>query len=932
MSAMRNTFVLLLIAGLVRTASAQDLTILHLNDTHSHIDPERNGKNAGRGGVIEQAAYIDSVRCADGKGNVLLLHAGDFSQGTSYFVEMGGDIEIDVLNTLGFDAVCLGNHEFDNGLEELARRIRRLDVPVVCANYDFTGTSLEGLVEPYVVLNNGQRKIGVIGLLANVKPLVTKDIASQLKYLDPAESAMRYAGKLRNEMGCDLVICLTHLGYVGEEFTDVKLASSIRGVDVIVGGHSHTFMEDMAKVRDLDGKDVIIVTDGKWGYNIGQLSVDFQKNRLTELYKEVGGLDAFSADGTWLPYPAYEDREGWKSLLGAHADRLVKAAEKYLDYQWQNVLATSYLAYERTGERTTMENPLKQNRIALNTLMLAELAEGRGRFVDQLVNGVWHISHMPSWVLSAHLPRQRTKRSLPDFSEQLIDLGSGALGAQMSVICHFFQKTFDDIDPVISRTIKAAVKRQILDPYLNPDEQRPNWWLAFDLKPGSVVNNWNPWCNADVILCFLLLEDDKDRLDRALRQSAKSVDKFLAYVKTDGACEEGPAYWGHAAGKLYDYLQIMNDASSGRFSLFTDSQIKDMGEYISRSFVKDGWVVNFADASAKLSFTPSLIYNYGKAVNSQEMQDFAIYNLADADKGRFNSPVPVIWNDVYRALESLKYIVEMTSKVDKLNAKIDAGTDFSSCRDELRTSVPDFTWYPETEFCYMKNASGWFVAAKGGHNNESHNHNDIGTFILYADGVPMFVDAGVGTYTKKTFSKDRYTIWSMCSDWHNLPIINEFTQKNGAEYRSSAVCAATSRAKKSFGLDLSGAYPDEAGCAGWIREYVLSDKTLTITDSYSLVSRTSADVENFMVQGQVLLPGQELADGRKVKDGEVVVINGKVVMKLAYPKSFIPSVKEITLDDPRFTGVWGESLRRISFTGQDTAPLKGKYVFRISEM
>ena len=169
------------------------------------------------------------------------------------------------------------------------------------------------------------------------------------------------------------------------------------------------------------------------------------------------------------------------------------------------------------------------------------------------------------------------------------------------------------------------------------------------------------------------------------------------------------------------------------------------------------------------------------------MQDFAIYNLARKSKGKFVSPVPVTGNDIFRALESLKPIAEMTGRVNQLNAEIEAGCPFESAVAGLRASVPDVTWYPETQFCYMKNASDWFFAAKGGHNNESHNHNDIGTFILYKGSVPIFADAGVGTYTKSTFDHNRYTIWSMQSSWHNLPAINGKPQKNGAHYKASDV-------------------------------------------------------------------------------------------------------------------------------------------------
>ena len=251
--------------------NAQDLTILHFNDTHSHIDPQRSGDYKGRGGVIEQAAYIDSVRCAEGKRNVLLVHAGDFSQGSSYFTELGGNIEIEVLNALKFDVVTLGNHEFDNGLDELARRLKNLKADVVCANYNFDGTPLEGLVEPYTIIRRGGKKIGFIGLLTDIMEVVDGDIAKVLTYQDPAEVVNRLAGYLKEDKDCDMVVCLSHLGY-GE---DKDLAGSVRNVDLIIGGHSHTLLDDKQIVKDLDGEEVIIVQNWKWGLNAGHLSIDF---------------------------------------------------------------------------------------------------------------------------------------------------------------------------------------------------------------------------------------------------------------------------------------------------------------------------------------------------------------------------------------------------------------------------------------------------------------------------------------------------------------------------------------------------------------------------------------------------------------------------------------------------------------------------------
>lgn len=270
---MKRLILFLAVTAFALTACNQELVILHLNDTHSHIDPIRSGKNVGMGGVVEQALYIDEVRAEKGKRNVLLLHAGDFSQGTSYFTEMNGDIEVDVLNAFEFDATSLGNHEFDNGLDELARRLANLNVPVVCANYDFSGTVIADHVQPYTIVKKAGRKIGIIGLLTDLSEVVDNDIAASIKYLQPVEVTNHYAKLLKEEKKCDLVICLTHLGYENEPYTDVMLAPLTRDVDIIVGGHSHTHLDKESRVQNLDGKDVIIVTDWKWGLNVGKLTV-----------------------------------------------------------------------------------------------------------------------------------------------------------------------------------------------------------------------------------------------------------------------------------------------------------------------------------------------------------------------------------------------------------------------------------------------------------------------------------------------------------------------------------------------------------------------------------------------------------------------------------------------------------------------------------
>ena len=248
------------------------LVIVHTNDTHSHFDPLRDGT----GGVIERAAFVDSVRKADGAGKVLVLHAGDFDQGTSYYSQMHGRLEVEMVNAMGYDAITLGNHEFDDGIEDLTSRIKDIKVPVVCANLDLSSFELGQYVKPYTIVKRGGRKIGIIGLEANISTCVSKSISSRIPQLDPVEVTNKWAEYLRKEEKCDMVILLSHLGYVADtegEDDDQTIIPRIKGVDLVVSGHSHTFVDDFIYVNDLEGKPVPIITDGCWGLEMGVIKV-----------------------------------------------------------------------------------------------------------------------------------------------------------------------------------------------------------------------------------------------------------------------------------------------------------------------------------------------------------------------------------------------------------------------------------------------------------------------------------------------------------------------------------------------------------------------------------------------------------------------------------------------------------------------------------
>lgn len=264
-----------LFAALVNidAAAQKRLTILHVNDTHSHLEPERSGERKGLGGVIERAAYRDSVVKADGKRNVLLLHAGDFSQGTSYFSMLGGDIEIDLINAMKYDCVTLGNHEFDNGVDELARRLASIKCPVVCANYDFSNIALARYVKPYTIVKKAGMKIGIIGLMPDITTLVSKEVSDKIPAFENSEVVNKWAEYLKTEKKCDMVIALTHIGFEGESYIDPTLVKRTRNVDLVVGGHSHTYLKEPHYEKNLDGIPTPIVQDGEWGLNIGNLKI-----------------------------------------------------------------------------------------------------------------------------------------------------------------------------------------------------------------------------------------------------------------------------------------------------------------------------------------------------------------------------------------------------------------------------------------------------------------------------------------------------------------------------------------------------------------------------------------------------------------------------------------------------------------------------------
>ncbi len=263
---------------LVAPETAQDtkqLVILQTSDTHSRIEPiaaHAADRYAGMGGTVRRSTFVKEAR--EVNPDLLLFDCGDISQGTPYYNLFQGEVEIKMMNLMGYDAMTIGNHEFDFGLENMARLFRMANFPVVCANYDMTGTVLEGLVKPYVTINRNGLKIGVFGLAPKMEGLVQADKCEGVVYNDPIEVAQKTVDILKNQEKCDVIICLSHLGHqLKNAPCDVELAQKTNHIDAILGGHTHTFMKEPAVYLNKDGKNVPVLHSGKSGIYVGMLKL-----------------------------------------------------------------------------------------------------------------------------------------------------------------------------------------------------------------------------------------------------------------------------------------------------------------------------------------------------------------------------------------------------------------------------------------------------------------------------------------------------------------------------------------------------------------------------------------------------------------------------------------------------------------------------------
>lgn len=609
-------------------------------------------------------------------------------------------------------------------------------------------------------------------------------------------------------------------------------------------------------------------------------------NPLQRASQNVDIASSLVLNQGWVQFPSYADRDGWSSFLGEYQDNLSDDGMDYIGFNWQVITDDDYLAYDRYDDRHPMEDKYFANARALRNLFIAELAEGKGRYLKDITAGVeWYCS-MYSWAVVSHLAKlQKSKSPVPDSSEQIIELNSSNVSQLLSWIYYYLGPQLDGLNPGLSSRLKKAIKEKTMDPYLARDDF---WWLGFDSSSGKKLNNWNPWCNQNVLLCFMLLESDRDTLAKAVEKSMRSIDLWLESLQADGACDEGTTYWYKSVGHLLDYLENLERITGGAVSLWDQSFLQNLGEYIVNADIGDCWQVNFADGTPSRRPISYWIYRYGRAIGNKYIEDFAVNSFY-----RYGSSVENIdWTLFYQGLEAVSAIREMKSLPP---------TDFYHRQ---------FIYYPETDIC-LAHAGKGFLAAKGGSNFERHNHNDVGSCIYFYDNKPILVDAGVGTYEKNTFGAGRYGNWFVQSSWHNLPVINGCDQMFGAEFKARGSKASTCCR---FVTDIAGAYPDSAGVKTWRIGYQLKkDGSMVIKEKFSLLEAREPNVLHFLVNDEPI-----------IRENGQIELSGGVMLKYN-AKQFTASVDQKSLVGLGFSSRWGDALYRISLTANKLQKI-GRYV------
>ena len=623
------------------------------------------------------------------------------------------------------------------------------------------------------------------------------------------------------------------------------------------------------------------------------------KRRLLSSRCTAESLQKSLADrARWMPFPTARERDAWSALAPEARDSVLKDGEAFLGKPYAPLPATLFIEFARNGNRSRWEGVQFGRRTHLRHTVLAECLEGKGRFLDDIADGIWAICEETFWGVPAHMGAQKRGVGLPDVEEPIIELFSAETGALLAWTHYLLGQQIDKVHPLIRERLEAEIERRLLSVYR---KRQDFGWMG--LNNDQPVNNWNPWINSNLLTCALLMDADPARRAQTVHKILTSLDRFLDSYHDDGGCDEGPGYWNRAGAALFECLDLLRSASQPSVNFFDLPLVRQIGAYIYKVHIAGDWYVNFADAAAKVKPDGSLLYRFGTATGDGDLQAFGAYQYQHSGAGM---------ESLGRALPALFQGAEIR-------------------RAEARDPLVREAWFDGIQVAAARKSAGstegFYFAALGGHNAESHNHNDVGNFVVYLNGNPVLIDVGVENYTAKTFSSKRYEIWTMQSAFHNLPTINGVMQAAGRQYEARDAAFHADDASAEFSADLAAAYPAEAGVQRWRRSVRLdrAANRVLVTDRFALRGASGKIEMNLMT------PCTVRPDGARA-----VMLSGGMLgnasVRIAVEAAVAPawSTEEIAIDDSRLRASWGNRLYR-TVVGWPSLPATGELKFAITQ-
>lgn len=515
--------------------------------------------------------------------------------------------------------------------------------------------------------------------------------------------------------------------------------------------------------------------------------------------------------GKWQPFPT--TAQEWHHILPDSIIRqYIANGDSSLHQEFPAISATGFLQFTRSKDSPQSDEKYIGRRFQLFNLIMAESMEGKGRFNDKIADAVWAICEESFWGIPAHIT------GLPNVDQPYVDLFAAETASLLAWTYYFAGDNLDQVSRQLKPRIVSEINRRMLTPMLTA-----NWgWIGND-NPNRVLNNWSPWIMSNYITVNLILETNEAKRAAAIKQGMNTIDHYLNGLGNDGAINEGPIYWFPSVGCVFDALSVLYSASAGKIDLYNDPFLKKSATYIYRMHIAGKYFVNMGDASVKMDIDGVALYAIGKAVGDSTLM--ALGSITAREPSSIsNKPIDRMFTRRFFALTEMN----------------------NSLQYQGRYTVPKDAWMADIQMMCSHADNGFFVSAHGGHNGESHNHNDVGDCTVYFNGKPLLLDAGRGTYTGRTFSNERYTLWFNTSGYHNLPEINGIQQKDGRQYAARNVNYSSNQERSSLSMDIAGAYPLEAGINTWERRVTLDKKEgVEIRDRYSL--KTAAPVtQHFM--------------------------------------------------------------------------------------